>query len=295
MKNYIKKRRLTEGENFLPSELSLILQKKMNLEKLCSEVINIAKTTGTFIAGEREKFNLSDIEVKGKADFVSYVDKQAEIMIIANLRKILPDSGFIAEEGTTAKTNDNYQWIIDPLDGTTNFVHGLPPFAVSIALLDGNELVLGVVYEVTQNECFYAWKGSKAYLNGKEIRVTTAAKTSDALIVTGFPYSAMGMLDPFLKSMRYFMIHSHGLRRLGSAATDLAYLAAGRFEGFYEYGLKPWDVAAGAIIVKQAGGKVSDFNGTDQFLFNGEIVASNSAYFEEFYTIVHDQLVENKH
>ncbi len=267
----------------------------MNLEKLCSEVINIAKGAGTFIAGERVKFNLSDIEVKGKGDFVSYVDKQAEIMIIANLRKILPDSGFIAEEGTAAKTNDNYQWIIDPLDGTTNFVHGLPPFAVSIALMDGNDLVLGVIYEITQDECFYAWKGGKAYLNGKEIRVTTAAKTSDALIATGFPYSAMGMLDPFLKSMRYFMIHSHGLRRLGSAATDLAYLAAGRFEGFYEHGLKPWDVAAGAIIIKQAGGKVSDFNGTDQFLFNGEIIASNSAYFEEFYTIVHDQLVENKH
>lgn len=266
----------------------------MNLEILCAEVQIIAKTAGKFIAGEREKFNLSDIEVKGKADFVSYVDKQAEVLIIDSLRNILPGSGFIAEEGTTAKTNDNYQWIIDPLDGTTNFVHGLPPFAVSIALMDGKDLVLGVVYEITQDECFYAWKGSKAYLNGKEIKVTTAAKTSDALIATGFPYSAMGMLDPFIKSMRYFMIHSHGLRRLGSAATDLAYLAAGRFEAFYEHGLKPWDVAAGAIIVQQAGGKVSDFNGTDQFLFNGEIVASNSAYFEEFYTIVHEQLVDNK-
>lgn len=259
----------------------------MNLEKLCFDVQNIARSAGAFIAGEREKFNLEDIEVKGKANFVSYVDKQAEIQIIENLRQLLPDSGFIAEEGTAESTSEKYQWIIDPLDGTTNFIHGLPPFAVSIALMEGDELVLGVVYEITQDECFYAWKGSKAYLNGKEIRVTTAATTGDALVATGFPYSAMDMLDPFIESMRYFMIHSHGLRRLGSAATDLAYLAAGRFEAFYEHGLKPWDVAAGAIIVRQAGGKVSDFNGTDKFLFNGQIVASNSAYFSEFKDIVH--------
>ena len=258
----------------------------MNLEKLCFDVQNIARSAGAFIAGEREKFNLEDIEVKGKANFVSYVDKQAEIQIIENLRELLPDSGFIAEEGTAESTNEKYQWIIDPLDGTTNFIHGLPPFAVSIALMEGDELVLGVVYEITQDECFYAWKGAKAYLNGKEISVTTAATTGDSLVATGFPYSAMDMLDPFIASMRYFMIHSHGLRRLGSAATDLAYLAAGRFEAFYEHGLKPWDVAAGAIIVRQAGGKVSDFNGTDKFLFNGQIVASNSAYFSEFQDIV---------
>lgn len=266
----------------------------MNPEKLCLEVQKIAKNAGAFIAGERLKFNLADIEVKGKANFVSYVDKQAEEMIVQNLRILLPGSGFIAEEGTAVSSNENYQWIIDPLDGTTNFIHGLPPFAVSIALMEGDELLLGVVYEITQDECFYAWKGSKAYLNGKEIRVTTAATTADSLIATGFPYSAMDMLDPFVKSMRYFMIHSHGLRRLGSAATDLAYLAAGRFEAFYEHGLKPWDVAAGALIVKQAGGKISDFNGSDKYLFNGEIVASNSAYFEEFYDIVHAHLVDHK-
>ena len=154
------------------------------------------------------------------------------------------------------------------------------------------ELVLGVVYEITQNECFYAWKGSKAYLNGKEIRVTTAATTVDSLIATGFPYSAMDKLDTFIASMRYFMIHSHGLRRLGSAATDLAYVAAGRFEAFYEHGLKPWDVAAGALILRQAGGKVSDFSGTDQFVFNGELVASNSAYYDEFFGIVNNFFIE---
>jgi myo-inositol-1(or 4)-monophosphatase len=259
----------------------------MDLEKLCLEVQEIARTAGNFIASEREKFNLSDVEVKGKANFVSYVDKQAEELIVGKLRALLPDSGFIAEEGTAISTNEKYKWIIDPLDGTTNFIHGLPPFAVSIALMEEDELVLGVVYEVTQKECFYAWKGSKAYLNGTEIKVTSAATTGDSLIATGFPYSAMDMLDPFIVSMRYFMIHSHGLRRLGSAATDMAYVAAGRFEAFYEHGLKPWDVAAGTIIVQQAGGKVSDFNGTDRFLFNGEIVAANGAYFNEFYDIVH--------
>jgi myo-inositol-1(or 4)-monophosphatase len=266
----------------------------MDLEKLCQEVQNIAKVAGTFIAGEREKFNLDAIEVKGKANFVSYVDKQAEEMIVSGLSNLLPGSGFIAEEGTGTSNDEKYQWIIDPLDGTTNFIHGLPPFAVSIALMEDQELVLGVVYEITQNECFYAWRGSKAYLDGKEIRVTTAATTGDSLIATGFPYSAMDMLDPFIISMRYFMVHSHGLRRLGSAATDLAYLAAGRFEAFYEHGLKPWDVAAGAMILKQAGGKVSDFNGTDNYLFNGEIVASNSAYADEFYTLVHNFFVTDK-
>ena len=264
----------------------------MDLEKLCFDVQGIAKIAGLFIAEQREKFNLEDVVVKGKADFVSYVDKQAEVQIVDSLRKLLPGSGFIAEEGTAKSTDEKYKWIIDPLDGTTNFIHGLPPFAVSIALMDDQELVIGVVYEITQDECFYAWKGSKAYLNGNEIKVSTAATTNNALIATGFPYSAFDKLESYVASMRHFMVNSHGLRRLGSAATDLAYVAAGRFEAFYEHGLKPWDVAAGTIILRQAGGKVSDFNGGDKFLFNGEMVASNGAYFDEFYDIVHKYFVD---
>ena len=266
----------------------------MNLEKLCFEVQEIARLAGAFIAGEREKFNLEDVEVKGKANFVSYVDKQAEQLIVDALHRLLPGSGCIAEEGTASSTTENYKWIIDPLDGTTNFIHGLPPFAVSIALMDEDELVLGVVYEITQKECFYAWKGSKAFLNGKEIKVSTAATTSDSLIATGFPYYEFEKLDAYVSAMRHFMIHSHGLRRLGSAATDLAYIAAGRFEAFFEQGLKPWDVAAGAVIIRQAGGKVSDFKGGENFLFNGEMVAANGAYFDEFYDIVHKYFVENQ-
>jgi len=265
----------------------------MDFEKLCFDVQGIAKIAGDFIAGEREKFDLKDIVVKGKADFVSYVDKQAEKLIVDELRQLLPGSGFIAEEGTGVSSDEKYKWIIDPLDGTTNFIHGLPPFAVSIALMEDDELVIGVVYEITQDECFYAWKGSKAYLNGIEIRVSEASSTSNALIATGFPYSAFDKLECYIESMRYFMVHSHGLRRLGSAATDLAYVAAGRFEAFYEHGLKPWDVAAGTIILSQAGGKVTDFNGGNKFLFNGEIIASNDAYFGEFYDIVHKYFVES--
>src|SRR5665647_1400407 len=212
----------------------------MNLEKLCFDVQELAKIAGLFIADEREKFNLEDVEVKGKANFVSYVDKQAEELIVDGLRKLLPGSGFIAEEGTATSTDEKYKWIIDPLDGTTNFIHGLPPFAVSIALMENEEIILGVVYEITQDECFYAWKGSKAYMNGTEIKVSTAATTSDSLIATGFPYYIFDQLESYIASMRHFMIHSHGLRRLGSAATDMAYVAAGRFEAFYEQGLKPW-------------------------------------------------------
>ena len=259
----------------------------MNLEKLCFEVQLVAKTVGTFIAGERKKFTLDQVEVKGKANFVSYVDKKAEEMIVETLLKLLPGSGFIAEEGTAGSSDEKYKWVIDPLDGTTNFIHGLPPFAVSIGLMDEDEIVLGVVYEITQDECFYAWKDSKAYLNGKEIRVSAAANTKDALIATGFPYYQFDKIESYVSAMHYFMLNSHGLRRLGSAATDMAYVAAGRFEAFWEQGLHPWDVAAGTIIVRQAGGKVSDFKGGNDFLFNGEMVASNDAYYNEFYDIVH--------
>lgn len=258
----------------------------MNLEILCTQVQKLAKEVGRFIYEERLKFTAEDIIHKGKSDMVTYVDKTAESTIVAALRELLPGSGFIAEEGTAQDNGEKYRWVIDPLDGTTNFIHGLPPFAISIALMEEDEIVLGVVYEITQDECFYAWRGSKAYLNGMEINVSTASITKDALIATGFPYYQFDKIDLYISAMRYFMLNSHGLRRLGSAATDMAYLAAGRFEAFWEHGLHAWDVAAGTIIVRQAGGKVSDFKGGNKFLFNGEMVASNGAYYNEFYNIV---------
>jgi myo-inositol-1(or 4)-monophosphatase len=258
----------------------------MDLENLCQEVIAIAKTAGTFIARERTSFDLSRVELKGKANFVSYVDKKAEEIIVEKLRKLLPGSGFITEEGTAVEAGEKYRWVIDPLDGTTNFIHGMPPYAVSIGLMEGDEIILGVVFEISRAECFYAWQGSKAMLDGNEIHVSEASSTTDALISTGFPYGEMKNTDEFIETFKYFMINSHGVRRLGSAATDLSYVAAGRFEGFWERGLSPWDVAAGSIILKQAGGRVSDFQGNNKFLFSGEIVAGNSNYFSEFQSII---------
>ncbi|HLC83840.1 MAG TPA: inositol monophosphatase family protein, partial [Bacteroidia bacterium] len=210
----------------------------------------------------------------------------AEKRIVEKLAFLLPEAGFIAEEGTSSKKGEIYNWVIDPLDGTTNFIHGVPCFAISIALMRKEELVLGVIYEINFAECFYAWEGSKAYLNGKEINVTKTAKLADSLLATGFPYYDYNRMDDYMELFNYFMKNTHGLRRLGSAATDLAYVACGRFEGFYEYSLQPWDVAAGAFIVQQAGGKVTDFKGEKNYIFGKEIVAGNAAFFDEFLDVV---------
>ena len=255
---------------------------EVDLEDICLQVGSLSKEVGTFIRDERIKFSADKIEMKGHNDMVSYVDKTSEKRIIDALSTFLPESGFIAEEGTSTKNGEIYNWIIDPLDGTTNFIHGVPCFAISIALMRNEKLVLGVIYEINLDECFYAWENSKAYLNGKEIHVSSTSKLSDALVATGFPYYDYSKMDQYLELFKHFMKHSHGLRRLGSAATDLAYVACGRFEGFYEYSLQPWDVAAGAFIVQQAGGKVSDFSGKNNYIFGKEIVAGNAACFSEF-------------
>lgn len=262
----------------------------MNPEILCTHVQELAREVGRFIFDERLKFTADDIIHKGKSDMVTYVDKTAEVRIVNALRELLPGSGFIAEEGTAVDSGERYRWVIDPLDGTTNYIHGISPFAVSIALMEDQEIIMGVIYEISLNEMFYAWKGSKAFLNGREIQVSKAATTTDALIATGFPYYDFSKLSSYMDAMNYFMRNSHGMRRLGSAAADLAYVAAGRFEGFYEHALHSWDVAAGIIIIKQAGGKVCDFNGGENYLFGGELIACNAAYFDEFYRIVNKHL-----
>lgn len=256
------------------------------MQNLCQEVCLLTKQVGAFIKNERGKFSTDRIEVKGKNDFVSYVDRSAEEKLIAGLTLLLPEAGFIAEEGTSSKKGINYNWIIDPLDGTTNFIHGIPCFAISIALMHNNKLVLGVIYEINLDECFYAWEGSKAYLNGKEISVSGTVNLADSLIATGFPYYNYERQEEYMDLLKYFMKHTRGIRRLGSAATDLAYVACGRFDGFYEYSLSPWDVAAGAFIVQQAGGTVTDFTGGDDYIFGKEIVAGNTAFFNEFSTAI---------
>jgi len=254
----------------------------MNLTQLCEQVINITKKTGQYIRTESQSFDPSKIEHKGVNDLVSYVDKTAEEQIVAGLKEIFPDSGFITEEGTAQDKHDVYNWIIDPLDGTTNFIHGLPIFCISIALMERGEAVLGVVYEVNKDECFSATKGGGAFLNGSPIQVTKVQHLRDSLMCTGYPYTDFGLLQVYLQMLGAFMGKSHGVRRLGSAAADLAYVAAGRFEGFFEYNLKPWDVAAGILLVQEAGGRVSQFNGSPgDPVFGKETLATNGLIHDE--------------
>lgn len=242
--------------------------------------------TAVYIESELKKNPRISKEAKGMHNYVTHVDKNAERMLVEKLGSLLPGSGFIAEEGTSNKKGDEYNWIIDPLDGTTNYIHGLPPYAVSVGLMEKKEIVVGVIYEMGLHECFYAWKDGPAYLNEKVIHVTDTSTVTDSLIATGFPYTNYKYLNGFMESIRYFMKNSHGLRRLGSAATDIAYTACGRFDGFYEYGLHPWDVAAGSLILRQAGGKVGNFDGEPDYLFSEEIIATNYAIFDEFQQII---------
>lgn len=244
-------------------------------KELCLATCEIALKAGSFIAKERKSFDDSKVESKGLHDLVSYVDKTSEQQIINDLQILLPESGFIAEEGTNTTKGDRFNWVIDPLDGTTNFVQGVPVYSVSIALLDNDELVVGVVYEVGRDECFYAWKAGGSFLNGDPISVSKRGNIHEALLATGFPYNDFSKLPNYMKFLEWTMRNARGVRRLGSAAVDLAYVACGRFDSFWEYDLKPWDVAAGALIVTEAGGVITDYKGGSNYLFGREIVASN--------------------
>jgi len=256
----------------------------MDLKKITNSVLTIAKEAGYYIRSQKN--SIKQIQTKGIHNYVTEVDKNSEQFLTEQLTRLLDDSGFIAEEGTNNKKSDTYNWIIDPLDGTTNFIHGLMPVAVSIALMYKEELLVGVIYEIGADETFWAYKNGGAYLNKDKIQVTNTHKLDDTLLATGFPFYDYKLLDKYMELLKHFMQTSHGLRRLGSAATDLAYVACGRFDGFFEYSLNAWDVAAGALIVKEAGGKVVDFRGEDNWLFGKEIIASNSLVFNEFvYTV----------
>ncbi|SHF01933.1 myo-inositol-1(or 4)-monophosphatase [Mariniphaga anaerophila] len=257
---------------------------------ICNEVQKIAREAGSFIRGEREKVSEKDVQLKSVASLVTYVDKTAEARIVEALGELIPGSGFITEEGTASYSGEKYKWIVDPLDGTTNFIHGIAPHSVSIALMEDEKAVVGVVFEIGQNEMFYAWKGGPAFLNDREIKVSTASNLADTLIGTGFPYYAFERVDNYIGAIKELMQQTRGLRRFGSAAVDLAYVAAGRFDAFFEHALHAWDVAAGAFILQQAGGRVSDFNGADNWLYGGEIVACSEAIYPDFYSIVNKYL-----
>ncbi len=247
----------------------------MNLATIEQNVIELSLEVAEFIHREALSFDRSRIEQKdGFNNLVSYVDKESEKKLVSQLAKILPGAGFVAEEGTVSEGSNEYKWIIDPLDGTTNFTHGLPIYAISIGLARKNRMVMGMVYEVNQKEAFYAREDSPAFCNGKEIKVSPLNSLSESLLATGFPYYHFEKREAYLDIIKIFLDKTHGVRRLGSAATDLAYVACGRMEGFFEFNLNAWDVAAGAFIVQQAGGIVTDFKGGDDFLFGGELCAA---------------------
>jgi myo-inositol-1(or 4)-monophosphatase len=239
-----------------------------------TELIRIAKEAGAFIRQERERFNYQNVEIKGLNDLVSYVDKGAEAMIVKGLQVLLPEAGYIVEENTLQGKKE-YNWIVDPLDGTTNFVHGIPCYAVSIGLEYKGEIIAGVVYEVSRDECFTALKGQGATCNGKKISVSDRKNLSESLIATGFPIYNFDRIGPYLQVLETLMRCTHGLRRIGSAATDLCYLACGRVDAYFEYNLNAWDLAAGALIVIEAGGTVKDFSGGNNWLFGKEICCTN--------------------
>jgi len=253
----------------------------MDLTSIVNQVIEVAKKAGHFIRQEKMTFHADKIEYKGLNDLVSYVDKSAEKIIVDGLYHLLPEAGFLTEEKTTSSTGERYNWIIDPLDGTTNFIHGVPVFSVSIALKQDDELVLGVVYEVNQDECFYACKGSPAYLNGRQINVSKTPDVARSLIATGFPYYDFSKLPAYMDLFTDLVQRCHGLRRFGSAAVDLVYTACGRFDAFYEYNLNPWDVAAGIVIVRQAGGQVVNYHGGEEVLDTRQLLATNGYITQE--------------
>jgi myo-inositol-1(or 4)-monophosphatase len=260
----------------------------MDLRSINQEVISLCRSVAKFIRTESENFDRAHIEQKEKFNnLVSYVDKEAEKKLVSTLQKILPSAAFITEEGTVeqSKTKE-YNWIIDPLDGTTNFLHGLPVYAISIGLIHKQDTILGIVHDIVHDESFHAVKDENSYCNDRVIQVSAAQSLSESLLATGFPYHNFDKTDAYLDIIKTFLDKTHGIRRQGSAAMDLAYVASGRMDGFFEYNLNPWDVAAGAFIVQQAGGIVTDFSGGDNFLFGGELCSSNKNIQKEMLEVI---------
>ena len=248
----------------------------IDLSGLVAQVCNIAVDTGAFLREQRAAFDRSVVQEKGPHDYVSYVDKASERRLVEALAALLPEAGFVTEEKTTGQyAGEEYCWVIDPLDGTTNFIHDMAPYCVSIALRNKTELLLGVVYEVCRDECYWAYKGGGAYLNGLPIRVTDIASMDQAQILLGFPYDSE-RFRPVVLGLIGQMYGSVGAERLlGSAAAELCYVAAGRAEARVEGLLGPWDVAAGCLILTEAGGLVTDFSGGNTHLSGREVLASN--------------------
>jgi len=241
--------------------------------------VRAARAAGDLIARYSSRVDTLTITPKGRNDFVSEVDKQAEREIIAILQKAYPSHGFLGEEGgrqNSALGKSEFMWVIDPLDGTTNFLHGFPQYSVSIALLHKGKLECGVVYDPNRQELFTAKRGAGAMLDNRRIRVSKQKSYNGALLGTGFPFKDQRHMDAYLAIFKDFMKDTAGVRRPGSAALDLAYVACGRYDGFWEFGLKPWDMAAGALLIQEAGGIVTDLEGGDPYMMSGNILAATT-------------------
>lgn len=247
--------------------------------------IKAARRAGQIINRASLDVDLLQVNAKRTNDFVTEVDKAAEAAIIEILHDAYPEHAILAEESGATGRSD-YQWIIDPLDGTTNFIHGMPHYSVSIALAHKGVMTQAVVFDPTLNELFTASRGRGAYLNDKRIRVSKRIKLSDALVGTGFPYRMLDHIEAYLGMFREFLTKSAGVRRPGSAALDLAYVAAGRYDGFWEIGLAPWDIAAGWLLVVEAGGLVGDLTGEARHLESGNIVAASPKIFAQMLQVI---------
>ena len=259
----------------------------IHLEQLVADVKRVAIAAGHFLREERAKFDRSAVQEKGPHDYVSYVDKASEERLVTQLEALLPEAGFITEEKTTQQyASEEYCWVIDPLDGTTIFIHDMAPYCVSIALRYRSEVLLGVVYEVCRDECYWAYKGGGAYLNDCPISVSPISDMSQAQILLGFPYDSERFRPIVLGAIAQMYGTVGAERLLGSAAAELCYVAAGRAEGRIEGLLGPWDVAAGTLILSEAGGLTTDFSGGDTYLNGREVLASNGLIHESLMRIV---------
>ena len=253
--------------------------------------VKAARRAGNLIHRSADKIDHLTVTRKSHADFVSEVDRAAEQTIIQTLLEAYPDHAILAEE-SGSQGESEYLWIIDPLDGTTNFLHGLPQFAVSIALQHRGVLTQAVVYDPSKNELFTASRGRGAFLNDKRLRVTKRVQLAESLIGTGFPYTRFEHMDAYMAIFRELMQKTAGLRRPGSAALDLAWVAAGRYDGFFETGLKPWDIAAGCLLITEAGGMISDLHGSDSFLKTGHFCAGNPDIHAQLLKVIAPHLTD---
>ncbi|CAG5078237.1 inositol monophosphatase family protein [Parvicella tangerina] len=261
----------------------------MELERIIKEVIDLSRSIGDWMFDERKQFSEERIESKSFNNLVSYVDEESEKRFVEGLNKILPTAGILGEEGVDNKSeNEDLRWIIDPLDGTTNYIHGVPAYCTSVALEKEGQIILGVIYEPNRKECFYAFEGGGAFLNGIRIQVTNTNDLKSSLLATGFPYDYFDRMDNYMELLKHLMKNTRGIRRIGAAALDLCYVACGRFDAFFELALQPWDVAAGSIIVKEAGGQCTDFSGGQAYIYGKSLVSSNLKVHEQILNSIKD-------